>query len=186
MYCISPGFSVLRTRQKLGKDSVKNAPLSWFPKGYSLKTETLRKIAEEIHSRCHTAEIHVPAQAFDGQWHNIVVRSVTGSPLTVLQLQKDVWKDVEGTQKSIIIKELKSLNKQPNWTRIDGAIVASNGGIRLPKLVLSKHTEKSESESVEEEVIRESLPLSDIIPSRVLDNADTECSEVMAYTAIDD
>ena len=77
------------------KDSIKCGPVCWFPKGYSLNTETLRRVSEDVHNRCHEAGIHIPAESFAGQWHNLVVRSVNGQPLTILQRQKDVWREAE-------------------------------------------------------------------------------------------
>ena len=65
------------------KNRLRDAPVCWFPKGYSLSNETLRKVAEKVHNECHKAGIHVPAESFDGQWHNLVVRGIDGRPLTV-------------------------------------------------------------------------------------------------------
>lgn len=41
--------------------------------------------------------MYVPALSFDGQWHAIAiaVRDLKEAPLTILQLQKDVWNKVE-------------------------------------------------------------------------------------------
>jgi hypothetical protein len=51
----------------------------------------------------------VPACSFDRQWHNIAVRICTLKSLTVLQLQSDVWVEVQEITKSSIEKELKSI-----------------------------------------------------------------------------
>ncbi len=100
----------------------------------------MRQIAEEIHTRCYESGVHVPCQSFDGQWHTLVVRSLTGEPLTIFQLQKDVWRSVEKMSKSAILVELKSLNKNVVFMQIEEAgntskvnRVATNGGIHLPK-----------------------------------------------------
>lgn len=45
----------------------------------------------------------------------IAVRSVDGKPLTLLQLQKDLWKEVTQMQKKTLIDEFKSLNKSLKW-----------------------------------------------------------------------
>ncbi|WAR26930.1 hypothetical protein MAR_012634, partial [Mya arenaria] len=89
------------------RDSIRCAPLSWFPKGYSRDTTTLRSLLETILDACKKS-----CTACSGAWYNIAVRSVDDEPLTLLQLQKTVWKKVEGMSKADIMKELKSLNKQ--------------------------------------------------------------------------
>ena len=45
----------------------------------------------------------------------MVVRSVQRKPLTMLQLQKDVWKDVLNTSKKEILNELKKVENVPHW-----------------------------------------------------------------------
>lgn len=55
----------------------------------------MRLIVEEVHKKCHVHGIHIPCQSFDGQWHGLVTRTKDGCPLTILQLQKDVWKEAE-------------------------------------------------------------------------------------------
>ena len=73
--------------------------------------------------------------SFDGQWHVLCVRSVKGEPLTVLQLQKEVWKQTENTRKSEILKIFKDLNKKASWSRLQsGVIVCTNNGVKLPIL----------------------------------------------------
>ncbi|KAH3847300.1 hypothetical protein DPMN_089620 [Dreissena polymorpha] len=72
----------------------------------------MRTIAEHVMNECRNAGIHIPAVSFDGQWHVLSVRDDNDKPLTVLQLQKDVWREVE-KKKVDIVKELKDLNKNP-------------------------------------------------------------------------
>ena len=67
------------------KNTIRWSPIVWFPKCYSLKTETMRLIDEEVLDACFAAGLHVPATSFDGQWHNVAVRSFEGKPLTLFQ-----------------------------------------------------------------------------------------------------
>ncbi|KAH3882766.1 hypothetical protein DPMN_006711 [Dreissena polymorpha] len=121
------------------KNAVRCSPIAWFPKGYSLDCETMRFIAEEVHTRCTQTGINVPCQSFDGQWHPLVVRSLDGQPLTAFQLQKDLWKRVEKMSKSALLVELKSMNKNVIVMHITDQnnrskqIVATNVGIALPR-----------------------------------------------------
>jgi hypothetical protein len=96
-------------------NTIRSAPVCWFPKGYSLDTETMVRILETVLCVCQSYGLHIPAISYDGQWHNICVRDLSGEPLTVLQLQKDIWKRVERMPKSEILKVLKTKNKDPKW-----------------------------------------------------------------------
>ena len=71
----------------------------------------MRIIAETIHTACHNGGIHSPCESFDGQWHSLAVRSADNKPLTLYQLQRDLWKAVEDISKKDIVDELKRLNK---------------------------------------------------------------------------
>ena len=170
------------------KDSIKCSPVCWFPKGYSLKTETLRSVSEDVHNRCHEAGIHIPAESFDGQWHNLVVRSVEGQPLTVLQLQKDVWREAERTKKSDIINFFKNLNKVPEFEREFGKLICTNKGIHLPSLpsVRSDHS-PVQPENVESNDMRTTLL--ETIPESILHiNSDGVLelqTELLAFTEVD-
>ncbi|WAR15617.1 hypothetical protein MAR_005722 [Mya arenaria] len=55
---------------------------------------------------CHEASIHVTCESFDGQ-------SLKNEPLTILQLQKDVWAEVQKMKKTDIVTGLKQFNHNP-------------------------------------------------------------------------
>ena len=108
-------FSCVAILIENGKNTVRCAPIGWFPKGYSLDTGTMRKIVETVLDECKSSGLHVPAISFDGQWHNICVRTSENQPLTLLQLQRDLWKRVENMKKETILRELKQMSKQTSW-----------------------------------------------------------------------
>ena len=118
------------------KEQIRWAPVCWFPKGYSLTCKVFRNIVEEVHNNCHKAGIHIPCSSFDGQWHTLAVRDANGKPLTILQLQKDVWCESCKLQKTEILKIFCTLNTiyRYNKDHLTGRIVMSNGGSRLPVL----------------------------------------------------
>ena len=85
----------------------------------------------------------ISAISFDGQWHNIAVKDKDGSPLTLLQLQKDVWKSVEAMAKKTILTEIRSLNSVVYWffenvqesqDETRKVITCTNNNERLPKI----------------------------------------------------
>eukprot|EP00058_Branchiostoma_floridae_P000620 XP_002586108.1 hypothetical protein BRAFLDRAFT_110010 [Branchiostoma floridae] len=84
-------------------------PTNYFLKGYSLNSEVMRDIVEENHQKCHDIGIHIPCRSFDGQWRQLLVRDKNGNPLTRLQLQKDIWKEVCGQKKRVLVEDLKTI-----------------------------------------------------------------------------
>lgn len=138
-----------------GGNAVRCAPVCWFPKGYSLDTETMRKVMEHVLDECKTSGLHVPAISFDGQWHNISVRTLDNEPLTILQLQRDLWKRVENMKRETILNELKGMNKQHSWkVEADNqkVIVCTNENKNMPSISQSvadqrrKDNKKTESQ----------------------------------------
>ncbi|CAC5399185.1 unnamed protein product [Mytilus coruscus] len=63
-------------------------PIAFALKGYSVSTNIMRKMLKDVFIRCFEKELYVPVISFDGQWYNLCVRSNTGEPMTLLQLQK--------------------------------------------------------------------------------------------------
>ena len=117
-------FLVSDIDRNWSKNPLRWAPVCWFPKGYSLTTETLRNLLEHVQTSCQEAGLHIPAISFDGQWHNVAVRGIDNKPMTLLQLQKDVWRDTEKMQKSAIIQKFVELNKTQRWCKtVGGPIV---------------------------------------------------------------
>ena len=170
------------------KEELKCAPVAWFPKGYSLKVTTMRHIAEHVHNMCHDAGVHVPCESFDGQWHNIVVRSLTNDPLTILQLQKDVWADVQKMKKQDIIAALRSFNRKPE-VKMQSSLQESdvkikrvfvNGITNIPSVAEIKTTKQNNDE---ETALADGEPLEDdegpgVLTEDGLTQQDCLCDEV--------
>ncbi|KAH3888912.1 hypothetical protein DPMN_012957 [Dreissena polymorpha] len=161
-----------------GKETVHSVPVCWFPKGSSLDTCTMRNISESVLNTCAEAGIHIPAVSFDGQGHNIAVRDVNEKPLTLLQLQKDVWKTVERMPKNDVLKSIASKNKVVKrlvhtWFDDEGsvkhAIICTNGGIVLPKV--------SESVSLQRVKARKQIAYTSNMPDEQLQIAENNFVE---------
>ena len=71
----------------------------------------MQTMLNEILQKCYNLELYVPAVSFDGQWSNLAVRSNTGAPLTILQLQKDVYKEAKRMSRNEIMTIIKNSNK---------------------------------------------------------------------------
>ena len=176
------------------KDQIRWAPVCWFPMGYSLTTQVFRKIVESVHNQCHNAGIHIPCSSFDGQWHNLAVRDKDGKPLTMLQLQKDVWQDFCKLQKTDIIKWICSLNCTVMWWKSEtGAICLTNGGVSLPNLTkraLRSRTDKKKAKTHEsDEECNQNIPQSECIPEEIIraqrDIIDDDQSEILEHMSLD-
>ena len=114
------------------KNPFRWAPINWFPKGYSLNVNIMRKFLISVQNDYYQRGVHAPAICFDGQWHNLSVRSEESKPLTLLQLQKDVWKEATDMQKSGIVKLFTGLNKACICSKHEGRIICTNGNKRMP------------------------------------------------------
>jgi hypothetical protein len=171
------------------RNTIRCSPVGWFTKGYSLDALTMRKIAENVHTQCTESGIHVPCQSFDGQWHTLVVRDVEGEPLTIFQLQKDIWRRVEQRSKKDLIDEIKQLNKDVSWTVIPSTgsrskyISLTNGGRILP---MFKREARSKPKELNEEDENHSVTaLIDLVPDIVQETTDIG-REVLLATSVTD
>ena len=85
--------------------------LAYGMKGSSLLTDTYRKMLLYVLSLCKAKNLYIPLVTSDSAFQRVAVRSATNEPITLLQLQKDVWSEAKKTQKSAIISHFKNLNK---------------------------------------------------------------------------
>ena len=74
-------------------------PVAYALKGTSMPTDVLRKMNTEVIAKCKNGGLHVLVTARDGQWHVYEMRDNEGHALTVHQLQKYLWKDVNSRTK---------------------------------------------------------------------------------------
>ena len=84
-------------------------PIAYALKGYTLTVEVMCRMCAEILKSCSEQQIRVLGLSFDGQWINLITKDRRGKPLTLLQLQRDVWQKAQKTKKSDIIRILKSI-----------------------------------------------------------------------------
>ena len=89
-------------------------PLAFALKGYSMTTQTMRVMSNEVKQACHDHGINVLCSCYDGQWHTICVRDSNGNPLNRLELQKNVWKNVCSMKKQNQVTYLRNLYSDPS------------------------------------------------------------------------
>ena len=90
-------------------------PVTCAMKGYSLPIRTMRSMLEEVLQACHDGGIHVACTAFDGQFIKLALRDLNDRPLTLAQLQKDVYSEAKANSRatmcSIIANSISACGK---------------------------------------------------------------------------
>jgi len=82
-------------------------PVAYALKGPSMSNEAFGGMVEQVIGACESYGFKVLATASDGQWHKYGVRDRDNRPLTILQLQKDLWVTVRKIQKQEQLKEIR-------------------------------------------------------------------------------
>ena len=83
-------------------------PVCYAMKGYSLDSNIMRQMCDTVLAKAHEKGIRIVCTTFDGQWANIAMRDDEGNPLTLMQLQRDVWSYAQSQSKSTILKYIEN------------------------------------------------------------------------------
>ena len=86
------------------------SPIAYAFKGYSMKTKVMRLMLDKVLQVCYENGMYCPVVSFDGQWYLIAIRDNNDRPLTVLQLQKDVFQEAKNQSKSALTKHMFNTN----------------------------------------------------------------------------
>ena len=122
-------------------DAPHAVPLAYGLSGYSLKVENIRVMLHKIIEVCAHEQLHVPVVSFDGQLIKIALRDSNGRPLTILQLQKDVWKSTKAMKKcdqiAVIltrnhIDHVENISQLSEVAEIDVRVAEDNTKISSP------------------------------------------------------
>ena len=87
--------------------------------GFSLKMRAVRGILDDIVEECTSRGLHVKVISFDGQFLEFATTDADGLPLTICNLQKEIWKEAREISKKDILQFLLSMNDFPSITSID-------------------------------------------------------------------
>ena len=101
-------------------------PVAYAMKGYSLPVNIARGMLKEVVHTLYEYDVEVACLSTDGQFHNIICRGLGDRPLTLGQLQKDVWKSVVKMAKPELQTNIKSLGllDSSSWTALThGAVI---------------------------------------------------------------
>ena len=85
-------------------------PIAYGLKDYRLTAKSMREATECVLQTCAKAGLHVLSFATDGQWLPVMVRDAKGKPLTLFQLQKDIWAACQKMTKAELSNNIVKLN----------------------------------------------------------------------------
>ena len=102
-------------------------PVAYAMKGYSLPIEIARGMLKSVIETLYANGIELACLSTDGQFHKIICRGIEDRPLTLGQLQKDVWKGAVRKSKPELLAAVKTLGQGDNSSLI--AVRAENSGI---------------------------------------------------------
>lgn len=104
------GFLLSDLDRNVSHNDLYSLPIAFGMKGHSLPCKILREMIEHVLYACSKAGLYVPVCSFDGQWYRIAVRDQNEFPLTLLQLQKDIYHEVKRMSVSEITNKICNMN----------------------------------------------------------------------------
>ena len=105
-------------------------PVAYAMKGYSLPLSIARKMYIDVVRALRDNNVNIACLSTDGQFHGIICRGLQDRPLTLGQLQRDVWKEASHHAKSDLLKDIKTL----------GAVVPDVPGADSMSLIVTDHS----------------------------------------------
>ena len=104
-------FLMSNTDREKVYDAIDHVPNAYAMKGSSLKTETMRKMIEDVHNKCKEENVDILCEVCDGQWNKITFQDIKYEPLTKIQFQKKIWNSVMAEEKSNLIDKMMRASK---------------------------------------------------------------------------
>ena len=86
-----------------------SVPVAYAMTSYGISCDTVRKMCDDILDAAIEREIHVSLTTFDGAFFNLATRTSEGKPLTVMQLSKSIWSQVQKLSRVEVVAILKSI-----------------------------------------------------------------------------
>ena len=87
---------LLADLDRMYKPDVPHAfPVVYAFKGYSMKSESMRKMIQDVLKELFIQGLYTPVVSYDGQWASSAFKDEYGDALTLLELQKQVYNDIK-------------------------------------------------------------------------------------------
>ena len=103
-------FLLTDTDREYNKDRPSSIPIAYALKGKSLKTSVCRSMMNQVQNVLNDNKIQILVEAYDGQWANLVFRGQNNEPLTLFELQRDVWLTFATMSKDNLLKFIDSVS----------------------------------------------------------------------------
>ena len=103
-------FLLTDTDHEYNKDKPSAVPIAYALKGKSLKTSVCRSMMNEVRNVLNENKIKILVEAYDGQWANLVFRGQNNEPLTLFELQHNVWISFATMSKDNLLKFIDSVS----------------------------------------------------------------------------
>ena len=112
-------------------------PVAYGLKGYSMKTEAMRKMIQDVLLCLFMKGLYTPVISYDGQWAKLALQTQHGAPLTLLQLQRNVYNDVKSRSVSVLTRQIfeagivKAKDRENFLSQVDCSVNHYTGSITL-------------------------------------------------------
>jgi hypothetical protein len=87
------------TDRQWNEECLHSCPVAYAMRGPSLDSVTMRAMNDSVIRACHEKGVRIVGMSIDGQWEKLVTRDASEKPLTLIQLQKDVWNEANSQSK---------------------------------------------------------------------------------------
>ena len=140
-------FMLSDTDRMFSISQVNSSPFCYVLSGYSLPVPTMKKVVHKVFNACHDKGTNIVAVSFDGQWHKLKSRGLNlDAPLTLFQIQVDIWNEVIKHSKKGILNLLCQLSNKSNVHIVTVGSVSYVTGFKMvnsvPGLIPSKKRKK--------------------------------------------
>ena len=82
-------FLMSNTDREKVNDGIDHVPIAYAMKGTSLKTDTMRKMIEDVQNKCKEEKVDILCEVCDGQWNKITFQDINYEPLTKFHSKKN-------------------------------------------------------------------------------------------------
>jgi hypothetical protein len=171
-----------------------STPVAYAMAGYSLPVKPMRNMHEDILEHCFQKGMNVVCSSFDGQWLKLATRDSSDRPLTLIQLQRDVYDNASKVSRKEIIKHFKDLMivqdtiKDIKYVRVNNSLTVSS--TKLKRLMTAIRRSRSPNEICKKGAIDTDLKSDTLscLPNEALETLiteeinDTETDEIVSCT----
>ena len=84
-------FVLTDTDREYSKDKPNAIPIAYALKGKSLKVSICRQMMNDVQNFLHEKGVNILVEAYNDQWSGLVFRDQNSNPLTLFELQRDLW-----------------------------------------------------------------------------------------------